>query len=210
MKDVQISVKENEYKIENGNLIIVLNPEIEKALGINKVQLSALVPGDIFTSGGIEYIVFEHCINGTTRILRKEVLENEMEFGSNNDWKESKIRKYLNSEYLKEIEKVFGSENIIEHEVDLFSHDGLRDYQISIDKVSLLTFDQYRNNREVIGANLDTYWWLSTPDSTPSGYGDVCVLYVCEDGRVNYLGYCWDRGVRPALTLLSSIFVSLA
>jgi hypothetical protein len=206
---MQINFKENEYKIENGNLVIKLNSDIEKVLGIAKVNLKELTPGSEFVdSENTKYIVIEHYENDTTRVLRKELLSETMDFGKNNNWKESSIREYLNSEYLKSIEKLFGSENIIEHEIDLFSHDGLRDYRTSFDKVSLLTYDLYRNNRTIIGDNKDS-WWLATPDSTPSGYGDFYVQCVDGYGRVYYYDYDWDLGVRPDLLLKSSIFVSL-
>jgi hypothetical protein len=208
---MQINLKENEYKIENGNLVIKLNSDIEKVLGITKINLKELIPGSEFIdSENTSYIVIEHYENDTTRVLRKELLNETMEFGQNNNWKESSIREYLNSEYLKSIEKIFGSENIIEHEVDLFSHDGLRDYGISLDKVSLLTYDLYRNKRSIIGKNKDSWWWLATPDSTPSGYCDSYVRCVYGSGDVRYFGYDWNRGVRPVLILKSNIFVSLS
>lgn len=168
-------------------------------------------PGDVFTSlDNVEYIVFKQ-LETVTSVLRKEALDKTMRFGDNNDWRESDIRKYLNNEYLGELEESFGAENIIPHSVDLFSHDGLRDYGISMDKVSLLTYDMYRNNRKIIGDNLDSPWWLSTPDSTPSGYGASGVQYVYSDGDVCFGNADWNvKAVRPFCILNSNIFVSIA
>ena len=197
-KDVVVTVNK-----ENGNTQIVID------LAGNKVELSTLKAGDIFKSNDGEYIVLEQFENGTTAVLRKELLEDTMKFNSdNNNWKLSSIRKYLNGDYLKELNEVFGEENIIEHAVDLLSLDGLDDYGTSIDKVSLLDIDQYRKYRKVIGENKDNWWWLLTPNSTPSGYSSDDVRYVDSGGDV---GYCWCDGsgaVRPFFILKSDIFVS--
>ena len=197
-KDVVVTVNK-----ENGNTQIVID------LAGNKVELSTLKAGDIFKSNDGEYIVLEQFENGTTAVLRKELLEDTMKFNSdNNNWKLSSIRKYLNGDYLKELNEVFGDENIIEHAVDLLSLDGLDDYGTSIDKVRLLDIDQYRKYRKVIGENKDNWWWLLTPNSTPSGYSSDDVRYVDSGGDV---GYCWCDGsgaVRPFFILKSDIFVS--
>ena len=51
----------------------------------------------------------------------------------------------------------------------MLSLDGLEDYGTSIDDISLLTVNEYRKYRKILGSNLDNWWWLITPDSTPSG-----------------------------------------
>lgn len=176
------------------------------------VALSTLKAGDMFTdSEGDKYIVTGQK-NGTTFVMRKELLPDDMEFGSDNDFTTSAVRQFLNGDYLKTIEARFGAENIVEHETDLFSHDGLRDYGKIKNKVSLRTHDDYRNQRGILGDNAfdgDRWEWLATPDSTPSGYGSDCVLLVTPDGCVGYDYSDGCRGVRPFFALKSSIFVSL-
>ena len=100
----------------------------------NIVNLLSLRPGDTFkSSDNTEYIVLEQFTNNQTAVIRKELLEGSMEFGSDNNWKTSSIRKFLNGEYLKKIEETFGNGRIVDHMVDLLSLDGLDDYETSLD-----------------------------------------------------------------------------
>lgn len=170
-------------------------------------DLRELKPGDTFKMKDTEYIVCEQLNNGTTAVVRKECLDKTMEFGDDNNWKDSNWRQHLNDEYLKELEDMFGSENILEHEVDLTSLDGYDDYGISVDKVSVMNIDRYRKYHKFIG-NTETSHYLSTPDSTPSGYGSSYVRCVYGGGCVSYYDCFWDGGVRPFFILKSNIFVS--
>lgn len=192
-KDLDIMVNNVDGNIE----IVILKKKID-------IDLLTLKPGEVFKINGVEYIALEQLDNNQTAVIRKELLEENMMFDSdNNNWKISDIRKRLNEEYLKEIENAFGKDKIVDHTVDLLSLDGLEDYGTSIDKVSLLTIDQYRKYRRVLGKNLDN-WWLVTPDSTPTGYDFHCVRCVSSCGGVRY-GDCGWRGggVRPFFILQS-------
>lgn len=188
-------------KAENDLNVVVNNIDggIQIIIDTKKKELDllSLEAGDIFKVDNVEYIVLEQLADNQTAIIRKDLLEDTMEFGSDNNWKTSSIREFLNGEYLKEIEKSFGKDRIVEHSVDLLSLDGLDDYGTSIDKVSMLTIDQYRKYRKVIGKNLDTWWWLITPDSTPSGSSIRYVQCVGSVGCVDYGGCGCDGGVRP-------------
>lgn len=203
---MQITVNETDMQIEDGKLIININSDLEKVLNSNKMVLSSVKVGDIIND---KYIVLEHFSDGTTAVIRKDLLEDSMEFGdSNNDWRESNVRKYLNDDYLKEIEKEFGVDNIVEHTTNLFSMDGLDDYGTCRDKVGLLDIDQYRKYRKVLGMNMDRWWWLLTPDSTPSGWSARCVQCVDGVGGVFCGGCVFSGSVRPFCILKSNIFVS--
>lgn len=208
---MQITVNETDMQIKDGKLIININSDLEKVLNSNKMVLSAVKVGDIIND---KYIVLEHFSDGTTAVIRKDLLEDSMEFGdsnndwSNNDWRESNVRKYLNDDYLKEIEKEFGVDNIVEHTTNLLSMDGLDDYRTCRDKVGLLDIDQYRKYRKVLGRNMDRWWWLLTPDSTPSGWSALYVQCVGDGGNVRFNGCGFSGSVRPFCILKSSIFVS--
>ena len=193
-----VDVKVNEV---NGAIQIVIDvPQ-------TGTELSLLSPGDVFEKNNVAYIVCEQFENGSTAVVRKECLDKTMEFGNNNNWKESRLREYLNGDYLKEVEAVFGAENILEHEVDLTSLDGYDDYGVSTDKVSAMNIDRYRKYHRYIGDTGECHY-LSTPDSTPSGTGSSRVRYVGSVGYVDWDGCDWDGGVRPFCILKSSIFVS--
>lgn len=210
---MQLTINETNMKIENGKLIINIDSNLEKLLGIDKVELSKVEPGQVIKSDiGIEYIVLEQCNNGATRVIRKDLLPERKEFDSNsNNFATSSLRKYLNDEYYKEeIVPGFGECSVIEHDIDLLSLDGFDDYGTCGVKVGLLTIDDYRKyHKNLLKDNMDSWWWLSTPDSTPTGYGDGFVRFVSSRGNVYYDGYRYDKGVRPDLILKSNIFVSL-
>lgn len=174
----------------NGTIQIVIDAQV------TETELSLLKAGKVFKKNNIQYIVCEQFENGTTAIVRKDCLDKTMAFGDNSNWKESKWRKYLNGEYLKEIENVFGVDNIVEHEVDLTSLDGYDDYGISLDKVSIMNIDRYRKYHKYIGDTGEPHY-LSTPESTPSQIDGDEVVFICGDGGVDYIDCVWDRSVRP-------------
>lgn len=177
----------------DGNIQIIIDAKK------NDLDLLLLKPGEVFKVNNVEYIVLEQLDENQTAVIRKELIEDEMEFDSdNNDWRTSSIRGFLNGEYLEEIENVFGKDRIVEHVVDLLSLDGLDDYGTSIDKVSLLSIDQYRKYRKMLGENTDNPWWLITPDSTSSGESTRYVRCVGSGGSVFYGGCGWyGKGMRP-------------
>ena len=134
-------------------------------------------------------------------------LENS-EFGKNNNYADSYIRKNLNeSDLAKELKEKFG-DRIVSIETDLLSLDGLDDYgKTEGDILAILTIDLYRECRRKI-PNLNKWWWLATPDSTPSGCGSDGVRCVSSGGNVDYGWYDFCRAVRPFFILKSDIFVS--
>ena len=197
-----INKAENDLNVTVNNVGGEIQIIIEQKSNIDLLSLKA---GDVFKVHNIEYIVLEQLANNQTAIIRKDLIEDTMRFDpDDNNWKTSSIRTFLNREYLEEIEEAFGKDRIIDHTVDLLSLDGLDDYGTSVDKVSLLTIDQYRKYRKLLGDNLDNWWWLVTPDSTPSGSSPLCVQYVYSGGGVSYNDCYWDDGgVRPFFILQS-------
>ena len=130
-----------------------------------------------------------------------------MEFGDTNNWTESKIRKYLNEDYVRVIQEEFGNGNIVAFERDLISSDGYNDYATCVDKVSMMNIFEYMKYHKYIG-DCDYRYALITPDSTPSGCSAFNVQYVNGVGDVDYSWCGSDFGVRPFFVLKSSIFVS--
>lgn len=196
-KEVDVIINESDKGVQ-----IVINRPLEKVCLGDLNQYT-----HFFDSDGEEYIVCEQFDNGTTAVLKADILEDQMKFGQNNNWAESEIREYLNNEYLKELERKFGEENIVEHKVDLLSMDGFDDYEYTIDKVAIRTFDEYR--KHPIGVSLVDSERLATPTQTPSRNGSGSVECVRSDGSVDWNWYDNCMGVRPFFFLKSSIFVSL-
>lgn len=197
--DKELNVIVNKENNDNIEIIIDLKND--------NIDLLALKQGDVFHKNNVEYIVLEQLPDKQTVVIRKYLLENKMEFDSdNNNWKTSSIRERLNNNvdgYLREVEDAFGKDKIVTHTVDLLSLDGLDDYVTSNDKISLLTIDQYRKYRKILSENINKWWWLLTPDSTSSGSSASYVRYVSSGGCV-YYGLCgYDGGVRPFFIIQS-------
>ena len=172
-----------------------------------KKRLSELAPGDVFKDPkGTEYIVCDQ-LDESTLVIRKDLLEEDMSFGANNNWRESEVKDYLNSVYLQELKESFGEDTIRKIRTKLISLDGYDDYGISSDMVGMMTAIDYMKYHKYIG-NCDRPYWLSTPNSTKNGIGDNYVRVVFSNGCAGYNDSCWDRGVRPFFILQSDIFVT--
>ena len=173
--------------------------ELLKLASVKTKQVKDSHMKESISIAGITWSKFAEDKDGNACLLADRCIYKK-EFGENNDWKESPIREELNSELYEKIVSEIGADAILPITVDLFSHDGLRDYGTCVDNVSLLTYDLYRNNRENI-KDCGEMFWLATPDSTPSGCGSDVVQYVRSGGYVNC---CWCNivgGVRPFFIL---------
>ena len=141
--------------------------------------------------------------DGETRgvlVLSKEPLfEKPFDEGNCNDWRKSTLRAYLNGEWLEKTGEDMIEKPFLEFVRDLTSDDGLEDYGVCTDKVSMLTCDEYRRYRRHISNKAD-WWWTVTPWSTPhTGFSNYA-RRVYTDGTLNYNhafgGYI---GVAPAV-----------
>ena len=170
--------------------------------------LANIKDGEIFSIAGVEFIKFFDKDGITTAVAKNSL--GDYRFGDNNNFAESSIKKMLEKDFLPKIEKEIGAENIVEHEVDLLSLDGSDKWGKVNCKVSLPTFDFYRQNVKVFDKHkLKDYWWTVTPDSTSEHYNDYWLVCVSPSGDVDRDDYRNDYdGVRPFCILKSNIFVS--
>lgn len=189
------------------NMDFTIDEEIRPGMA----YLYDLAPGEEFLIGEEVYMVLEHRGGGVSRVIRKELLRDAREFGSNADWRESQIRGYLNGEYYERVSSFIGRENIIEFSRDLTSLDGLDDYGSCIDKISLLTAFEYAKFHSIFGARsrYRDWWWTITPFSTPSNDYARYVCCVRSGGALGWYDCDYCNGVRPFLSLNSSLLVSL-
>ncbi len=171
------------------------------------MRLAEIKIADTFKIAGVEFIKFSEK-DGVTVAVAKNCVFNSI-YGSNNDFSKSKVLDRLNNEILPDIEKAVGTENIIEFETDLFSLDGLDTYGKLKSKISLPTFDFYRNNVKIFDKHkLNDWWWLATPYTTKEHINDYWTTCVSPYGDINYNCYGSNYGVRPILCFVSSISVS--
>ena len=171
------------------------------------MKLSEVKIGKTFEVAGIEFIKFS-CDGDKTVAVAKDCVFKST-FGRNNNIAESSLLKRLQDEILPKLEEAVGAENILEHETDLTSLDGLKTYGSVISKISIPTFDFYRNNVGVFDEHkYDGWWWLATPDTTPEHLNDRWCRCVSPGGRISDSSYRNFNGVRPFCIFISSISVS--
>lgn len=154
---------------------------------------------------GCKWTVLDQTENGFLCICGKIV---DRQFGrKTNNYANSDIRKYLNSEFLEELEVAVGKENIIPFERDLISLCGLKEYGTCEDKVSLISVDEYRKYREFL-PRTGKWWWTLTPDSTAGNGDEVWVTVVSPSGNIDFYECNYYCGVRPVCIFSPSIFES--
>ena len=164
--------------------------------------------GQTINVAGYELICFPR-EDGSVNVVAKDPVFRMQFSRKNNNLAESLVLKKLQEEFLPKIAEAVGEENILEFETDLRTLDGLRPYPNLVSKVSLPTFDFYRDNVDVFDEYpVEDYWWLATPDTAQPHYDPIWVRCVSPRGGINYYFYVNIRGVRPFLRFSSSIFES--
>ncbi len=159
--------------------------------------------GGTLELAGMKWIILDKTETGYLALASESI--GRKTFGSNNDWRESGIRKYLNNEIAGLIENALNVE-LPEIERDLFSLDGQTEYGTCMDKVSLLTVDEYRKYRKHI-PNAGYWWWTCTPDSTKCNGDTEWIRVVSSGGDFGNFYYNYF-GVRPFCIFPSSLFES--
>lgn len=173
----------------------------------NKVTIKAKI-GETFKIGDYEFIRFKNAQGGVAVVFRDILFKSE--YGPNNNLAESEIPERLKNELVPEIEKLIGAENVLEFETDLTSLDGSKKHGMMKSKISLTTFDFYRENVSIFDRyKINSWWWLATPDSTSEHVNDEWIVCVSPRGLIS-LGSCNDgiNVVRPFLIFSPLIFDS--
>lgn len=163
--------------------------------------------GKVIELAGMDWLILDKTEKGYFAILNG-FDEKERTFDStSNNWITSKLRNELNARFLKKITDELGKDAVIEFDRDLLSMDGQTEYGHCKDKISFLTVDEYRKYRKLL-PNIDKWWWLLTPWSTPVNDFSTTITVVSPSGYV-YRDYCnCENGVRPVCIFSSSIFES--
>lgn len=163
--------------------------------------------GKVIELAGMEWLILDKTEKGYLAILNGfDGKERAFDSYSNN-WISSKLRKELNTRFLKKITDELGEDAVIEFDRDLLSLDGQTEYGHCKDKISILTVDEYRKYRKFL-PNLDEWWWLLTPWSTPANDYSTAITVVSPSGCISYSYYDYEIGVRPVCIFSSSIFES--
>lgn len=163
--------------------------------------------GKVIELAGMGWLILDKTEKGYFAILNGfDGRERTFDSASNN-WIESKLRHELNTTFCKKITEELGEDAIVEFDRDLLSLDGQTEYGHCKDKISFLTVDEYRKYRKFL-PNMDKWWWLLTPWSTPANNYKTTVTVVSPSGNFSWGLYDDEDGVRPACIFSSSIFES--
>lgn len=182
---------------------------LEGAERNEKVRLSELNPGDVFKIGEYDFIVLKHDCDTTTVISKDFMTENVVFDENTRDYNKSNLKKVIENEIQPIIESEVGSQNLVEHEVELTSVDMQHEFCNCSCKVRPITFDEAREYSDLLASkSLDDWWWTCTPWSTADRGVKHSIAVVSPSGSVFNYFCCSNIGVRPVCILKSNIFVS--
>ncbi len=184
--------------------------ELEKQEA-SKTELATLNPGETFKIGEHDFIVLEQ-MPGKTAVISKGYMADGVVFDEKStDYNISHLKKVMETEIQPIIEAEVGSDNIVEHEVDLTSVDMQTPFPIYKCKVRPITFDEARKYNDFLPSeDLDEWWWTCTPWSTEKRGWKYRMAVVSHSGIICNHDCSIDSGVRPFCILKSNIFVSKA
>ena len=175
----------------------------------DKVELSALNPGETFKVGKHDFVVLEQK-QGQTMVTSKGFMAEDVVFdGNSKNYNESSLKKLIESNIQPIIEDAIGADNLVEHEVDLTSVDMQNEFSTCKCKVRPITFNEARQyNDLLVNKDLDGWWWTCTPWSAESRGYKYSIAVVSPSGGIGSINCYVNRGVRPFCILKSNIFVS--
>lgn len=183
--------------------------QLEEAERKNKVELSALAPGDVFEIGKNDFIVLEQ-MSFKTKVISKNFMAEDIVYDEDSrDYNESNLKKVIEDKIQPIIESEVGENNLVEHTVELTSVDMQHEFDDCKCKVRPITFDEARKYNNLLpNKELDDWWWTCTPWSTAEREWKYNVAVVSSAGYVSNCNCDGNYGVRPVCILKSNIFVS--
>lgn len=179
------------------------------------VPIGSLTPGTVVEVGGIQMEILDtHYLTavegeGVFCIAKDIAFCKAFDEDNCNNWASSSLRNHLNIDFKDQLAERIGEDALLAFERDLTSDDGLKDYGICVDKISLISCDEYRKYRQYI-SNKSDWWWTLTPWSTPHSGNSYDARLVYADGSLDSSNTDnGDVGVVPGLCLLSSLDVKV-
>lgn len=170
-----------------------------------KSEIGQLDPGRVFKYGGLRWCKLDNVHGGSLCCAVLPLFWRP--FGWDNDWYYSKPRKNLNKDLLNAIIKHGGKlDAFIVIKSDLLSADGLDDYGIVDDTLSILSDNMYQTYRGVLPPT-DRPFWTLTPHSTIPPNNTLC-HYVTKQGDIDKIPSNWPMiYVRPVSLLANKTII---
>jgi hypothetical protein len=208
--EITLTINEKNITRKNGEIFVKIdNAEIIKLLNAKRADEFEI--GEVLNFGGLDWVVLDKNADGVAVITKEllkdedgEIIEKVFDNKSPN-FAKSSLRSWLNGEFLQR----FDIEQILAHTTDLTADDGLNDFGDCLQKIGLLTCEQYRRFVKTLDRfPVGSWWWTATPDSGQNHYKSELVRYVGYNGTL-YYNFCnFDCGVRPFCILKSSANVT--
>lgn len=208
--EITLTIDEKNITRKNGEIFVKIdNAEVKKLL--NAKRADEFEVGEVLNFGGLDWVVLDKNADGVA-VITKDLLKDKnggiirKRFDDESpNFAKSSLRSWLNGEFLKG----FDIEQILAHTTDLTADDGLNDFGNCLQKIGLLTCEQYRRFVKTLDRfPVGSWWWTATPYAGQSHYKSVHVRCVSGNGTLNS-SYCDDgSGVRPFCILKSSANVT--
>lgn len=209
--EITLTINEKNITRKNGEIFVKIdNAEIKNLLNAKRADEFEI--GEVLNFGGLDWVVLDKNADGVA-VITKELLKDEdgetiekVFDDESPDFAKSSLRSWLNGEFLQR----FDIEQILAHTTDLTADDGLNDFGNCLQKIGLLTCEQYRRFVKTLDRfPVGSWWWTATPYA---GQNHNCknelVRCVGHDGSL-YDYFCYDDGgVRPFCILKSSANVT--
>lgn len=175
----------------------------DEAMQQDEPQTIKKVPaaGEHFNYNGIEFIALGEEQGGLLAVVAHE-LDEEYAFDKDNknDWRKSSLRKFLNENYIEQLNRG----DLLPFVSNLTADDGTTDYGTSEDYIFMLSDNLRRKYRPYL-PKYDNWVWSITPYSClPSGANIARVVYT--DGSLSNISAYISLGVAPACLFNPKIF----
>ena len=166
-------------------------------------RINVLSAGERFSFKGFDWICLDPNVedgDGVLAIMAEtwNGKEYQVDKDGYNNYAKSSLRKKL----LNDLLPVLGEENLLPHTVDLVADNGDDTYGVVMDKVFILSCDEYRKYRKHIPLLPEWMWtctpWYIDPNSGNGGY----VRLVIAAGEVHNGSASGSIGVAPACNII--------
>ena len=171
---------------------------LESKLFRNEITVDTVEQGGVFKWYGRDYIKLD-TLTGCCLCLTKNVLFDSKFDDDTNNWRISQLRNDIKTEFIPD------TEDLISFYRNLTTADGLTEYGNCMDRISMLTCDEYRKYRKFIPTT-DVGYWTITADSPECSHN---VRYVYSDGSLNNGSARYRCGVRPLICLDNGTLVEV-
>jgi hypothetical protein len=162
-------------------------------------NITTLIPGTHFTFKNFEWIVLDNNVDGGVLAIMASAWNNE-EYSFDDDGCNNYAKSSLRRKLLNELLPVLGEDNLIPHEVDMVADNGDDRYGTVMDRLFILSCDEYRKYRNNVPL-LPEWMWTCTPWYISNAGGSSGVRFVSGTGILGYNSASYSYGVAPVCVL---------